>query len=283
MNDYNGLNAAGLQALTNGSEASGLRDSWLSQSRPNRRRSLDISTPTGRLLVALKQQLRVKGLHYRDVAARLKISDRTVKRYFSGKGLTIDILQQLADVVGLDMLSLVILAQQHTGALPDMTKQQQIALKKNTLALAVFYFLNLGMLPAQIAREFDLAAQIDGVLEKLEGFGLVHRFSSNGVKVLVSRPLGERTADPLSERCVCSARQFLEEVDLGRADAKWLYQAVRLSHASALRLEQMMKRFASEAVAMTKSEIDLPTDQTQWYRLFVGAEPTSRKKLLRGA
>jgi plasmid maintenance system antidote protein VapI len=278
MNDYSGSE----QAPISSSEASGLRDSWLSQSRPNSRRLLDISTPTGRLLVVLKQQFRVRGLHYRDVAARLKISERTVKRHLSGKGLTIDALQRLADVVELDMLSLLILAQQHAGALPDMTKQQQTALRKDTLALAVFYFLNLGMQPAQIAREFDLAAQIDGVLDKLENFGLVHRFSSNGVKVLVSRPPDERVADHLSDRCACSVRKHLQEVDLEGANANWLYQAVRLSHASALRLERLMKRFVSEAMLMTKSEIDLPADQTQWYRLFAGTEPTSRKKLLRG-
>jgi hypothetical protein len=87
----------------------------------------------------------------------------------------------------------------------------------------------------------------------------------------------------LSDRCACNASLYLEEVDLEGADANWLYQAVRLSQASALRLEQLMKRFVSEATAMTKSEIDLPADQTQWYRLLVGTEPTSRKKLLRGS
>src|SRR5579862_4173423 len=128
MNDHDGPPSPGLHALTNTGESSaGLHGPWLSQSGPNRRRVLDNSTPAGRLLVALKQQLRVKGLHYRDVATRLKISERTVKRYFSGKGLTIDILQRLADVVGLDMMSLVILAQQHSDALPEMSKQQQIA------------------------------------------------------------------------------------------------------------------------------------------------------------
>jgi transcriptional regulator with XRE-family HTH domain len=164
MNDYSGSEQA--QAVANSGEAPGLQDSWLSQSRPNSRRLSDISTPTGKLLLVLKRQLRVRGLHYRDVAGRLRISERTVKRHLSGRGLTIEVLQRLADIVELDLLSLVVLAQQHTGSLPNMTKQQQIALEGDTLARAVFYCLNLGMQPAQIAREFDLAARIEGVLKK---------------------------------------------------------------------------------------------------------------------
>ncbi len=280
-NDYSGSEQA--KAVANSSEAPGLQDSWLSQSRPNSRRLSDVSTPTGRLLLVLKRQLRVRGLHYRDVAGRLRISERTVKRHFSGRGLTIEVLQRLADVVELDLLSLVVLAQQYVGSLPNMTKQQQIELKKDALARAVFYFLDLGMQPAQIAREFDLAAQIEGLLNKLENFGLVHRLSANVVKVLVSRPPKERVSEHLSDRCACRASMHLEEADFEGANANWYYQAVRLSQASALRLEQLMKRCVNEATAMTKSEIDLPAGQTQWYRLLVGTEPASRKKLLHGA
>jgi len=243
---------------------------------------LDISTPAGRLVSALKQQLRLKSLHYRDVASRLKISERTVKRYFSGKGLTLEVLQQLADVVELDMLSLVILAQEQNVELPEMTRQQQAALRRSGLALAIYYFLNFGMTPAQIAREFDLQGQIDAVLQKLESFGLIHRFSPNGVKLLAGRSFGDRSPDHLTEHKIASTRRFLTEMDLANPNCQWLYQAVRLTHASALRLEQIMKRFVLDAAAMTRSEIDLPPDETQWYRLFVGAEPLTRKKLLRG-
>jgi transcriptional regulator with XRE-family HTH domain len=241
---------------------------------------MDTSTSVGKLIVALKEQLRIKGLHYRDVASRLKISERTVKRYFSGRGVTLDVLQQLADVVELDVLSLILLAQQQTVAFPEMSTAQQAALRKNGIMRAVFYFLNFGMTPAQIAQEFELGKQIDAILAKLEDMGLIRRFSPNGVRILAGRSFGSRAADHMTEQKMLSVRGFLSELDLVNPNSMWLYHVVRLSDESAIRLEQMMRRFVLEAVKMTHNELELLARDTKWYRLFVGAESTARQKLL---
>jgi transcriptional regulator with XRE-family HTH domain len=240
---------------------------------------MDLSTATGRVIVALKQQLKVKGLHYRDVASRLKISERTVKRYFSGRGITLDVLQQLAEIVELDVLSLVVLTQQQSIAFPEMSRTQQAGLRKNVMALAVFYFLNFGMTPAQIAQEFELGRRVDAILAKLENMGLIRRFSANGVKILAGRTFGSRRADQITEQKVGSVRRFLSEIDLGKPDSMWFYQVVRLSHASAMHLDELMRRFVHEATATTKSELNLPAAETRWYRLFVAAEPIARQHM----
>ena len=93
---------------------------------------MDSSTSTGKLLLTLKQQLRVKGLHYRDVAGRLKVSEGTVKRYFSGKGVGIDTLEKLAKIVDLDLLSLATLAQQHNIE-GGLNLAQQAAVARHTI------------------------------------------------------------------------------------------------------------------------------------------------------
>lgn len=240
---------------------------------------MDSSSPAGKLVAALKQQLKVKGLHYRDVASRLKISERTVKRYFSGQGITLDVLQDLADVAETDVLTLLMLAQQES-AFPAMTRSQQATLRKNISLLAVFFFLNFGMTPAQIASEFDLGHNIELILAKLEALGLIRRYGANRVKILAGREFGARVADHMTEQKIGSVRRFLAEIDLQDPNCQWLYQAIRLSRASAMRLEHMTRRFVLEVTAMSKNDIDLPASQTQWYRMFVAAEPTSRQKLL---
>lgn len=240
---------------------------------------MDLSTPAGKVVATLKQQLKAKGLHYRDVAVRMKISERTVKRYFSGRGVTLDVLQELAEAVELDVLSLITLAQQQGTTFTEMTRVQQAALRKNTALLAVFSFLNFGMTPARIAQEFELGRSIELILVRLETLGLIRRYASNGVKILVERSFGLRDSDQMTEQKMNSARRFLTDIDLSNTKAPWFYQVVRLSDASATRLEQMMRRFVLDAAAITKSDIDLPPSETQWYRMFVAAEPISRQKL----
>jgi hypothetical protein len=39
-----------------------------------------------------------------------------------------------------------------------------------------------------------------------------------------------------------------------------------------------MDRFARDVLAMTKGDLSLPPEQTQWYRLILVADPISRKK-----
>jgi transcriptional regulator with XRE-family HTH domain len=242
---------------------------------------MDTSNSAGRLIAALREQLRTKGWHYRDVASRLKISERTVKRYFSGRGITLDVLQRLADVVDLDVLSLVALAQDEGTEYPEMTRAQQAELRKNKIALPVLFFLHFGMAPAQIAQELELdGGQLESILSRLETWGLIRRFSKNRVKILAAQRFGSRGGDQLTEHKLGSVRRLLSEIDVANPNCKWFYEVVRVSRTSALRLEQLIKQFMFDAAAITKSELDLPASETQWFRLLLAAEPTPRRKLI---
>jgi transcriptional regulator with XRE-family HTH domain len=242
---------------------------------------MDASTSAGKLLLSLKQQLRSKGLHYRDVAARLKVSEGTVKRYFSGKGVTINVLEKLAQTVDLDLLSLAVLAQQQNPTVPRLTKAQQAALKRSKISTTVLYYLSIGFTPAQLSREFDLAEQMDTILARLQDWGMIRRLSANNVKMLVEPRSGGSSDDDVREGRVNMVRRFLAEIDLRDDRCEWECFYARLSTAAAARLQEIIKRFASDVRALTKSGIDLPPEETQWYRLFVGAEPASRKNIFR--
>jgi transcriptional regulator with XRE-family HTH domain len=239
---------------------------------------MDSSTSTGKLLLTLKQQLRVKGLHYRDVAAHLKVSEGTVKRYFSGKGVDIETLEKLAEIADLDLLSLATLAQEHMVE-GGLTKAQQAAVAKNQLMLAILYDLGVGFSPAQLAEEFGVSEQMDTILARLEALGLIRRLGPNSVRVLTKPKFGGEVAGPIREYKVRNTRDFLAQIDLEDEGCAWAFYAARLSPTSAIRMRALIYRFASDVEALTKGDIGLPMNETQWFRLFIGAQPISRKKL----
>jgi AcrR family transcriptional regulator len=242
---------------------------------------MDASTSAGKLIIALRQQLRIKGLHYRDVAAALKVSEGTVKRYFSCKGLNINVLDKLAQIVDLDVLSLAALAQQQHTNEPGPTVGQKAALKKNKMAAVVLWYLSIGFTPAQLIQEFDLAVQMDTILARLQDLGLIRRLSGNRVKVLIRPKSGGPMDDDVREGSIKVAHRFLSEINLHDQSCEWTFYYARLSKASAAHLKETIRRFASDVQAMAKSAIDLPPEETQWYKMFVGAEPTSRKNIFR--
>jgi AcrR family transcriptional regulator len=240
---------------------------------------MDASTSTGKLVGVLKRQLRTKGLQYRDVASRLRVSEGTVKRYFSGKGLTISILEELAQIVELDLLSLVVFGQQNITE-PELTKAQQTALRSSRASLGVFYSLSMGFTLPQLIQEFEIAPEaMDAILARLQGWGLIRRLSTDSVKMLVRPKFGPEVDADVRERHIAMSRGFLSEVNFNDEKCQWTWTTARLSQASVVRLRELMNRFASEVQALTKSEIALPPDKTQWYRLFVCANPVSRKRI----
>ena len=68
------------------------------------------------ILGTLKRLYRSKGILYRDVARMLDLSETTVKRYLTGHGLTVEILESLCRIVGLRMSDAFAIAQEDIEA-----------------------------------------------------------------------------------------------------------------------------------------------------------------------
>jgi len=230
-------------------------------------------------MITLKHELRAKGLYYRDIAARLRVSEGTVKRYFTGKGVSLTVLRKLAEIADLDLLSLAERAEREGAGRKKFTKAQQTALGKNRFISAVFFLLWHGWSPEKIGREFQIAGELGAALEKLESLGLVRRLAHE-VKILATPDIEQRGGGQLSDLTRDHAQMFLSEIDLRDAKTDWICTSARLSRASAARLHDTINKFMEDMRAATIADSDLPPEQVQWYRMFVGAQPISRKRFL---
>jgi transcriptional regulator with XRE-family HTH domain len=240
------------------------------------------STPCEKIIATLRSQLQAKGHHYRDVAAHLGVSEGTVKRYLSGKAVTIDTLQKLAEIVGQDLLSLATLAQQDNTTLPELTKVQQEVLGKNHLLRLSYFLLLGGWTSLQIARDFELSMQkLETVLARLQTLGVIRRLSTYGVRILVRPNYQQRREGEFAGLTIDGGARFLREVNLRDTDCEWVSNSGRLSPASVTRLRTMIRTFYKDFLALSRSDLDLPPQQVQWYRLFIGAHPVERKALFR--
>jgi len=238
---------------------------------------LDPSTPPGKLMGALKQHLKQKGLSYRDAASRLRVSENTIKRYFSGRGVTIDVLERLAEVVDLDLLSLVLQAQDHVGVRNGLSRAQLAALSEPGPTTTVYMLINIGWTVSQLVREFDLADQIDDILRELEGWGLIRRLPGRGLQLLVKPELEGGGYGQLSELAMDRAQQALREADLHNEECEWAICPVRLSAESIVELRRLIDRFQNELRALERRDLSRSTDHTRWYSALIVARPMSRK------
>jgi transcriptional regulator with XRE-family HTH domain len=240
---------------------------------------MDASTPEGKVVSVLQQELRARGLYYRDIAARMGVSESTVKRYFTRKDISFTVLRRLAEVADLDLGALITLAERQGVAERKFTKAQQTALAKSRFLSMIFFLLWHGWTPPQIGQEFDIRQELDDAVEKLQALGLIRRLA-HGVKILATPKVDERGGGLLGDLTTDVANQFLGELNLRDPRCVWSFYVIRLSSTSMAQLREIVKKFVDDTRALMTKDLALPSEKVQWHRLFVSVQPTSRKSIL---
>lgn len=240
-----------------------------------------MSPSVEKMILVLKQELKAKGLKRRDVAARLGVSEVTVKRYLSGRSVTIATLEGLARLVDLDLLSLAARAQEQGESTPTLNKAQQAALGASQALAGIYILLVRGWTPGKIEKEFEMNPQkLEALLARLQDLGLVRRISAQSVRILAMPAPDQKGGSQLSDLWREFARQFLSEVDLRDERCEWFYNVVRLSPASARQLRELIERFVLDVRALGKGDVALSPDEVKWYQFFIGAQPKKRPNIL---
>lgn len=245
---------------------------------------MDMSTDIGKIIGALRQELRQRGFHNSDVASRLKVSDTTVKRYLRGQGVSLPILEKLAALVDLDLLSLVALARQQNPPKLRMTPTQEEALGRCPTARAVFFQLSRGNTILRIEEDVGLTPQImDMQLAKLQSLRLIRRLADGTIEIL-AHPLFEfdaKETGALTGVARNLARHFLADIDLHDEHNEWFYTAYPLSQETMGRVRELIKKLTSEMRKLGKRDATLPERETSLYQFFIAAQPTTRETFLR--
>ena len=127
------------------------------------------------LMGALKQLLRARGLRYRDIAERLGVTERTVKRWLADRGLTMNVVEDLCGVLGMSFIELCEFAKDDLDTRPQRLSREQERLLFSDLQLAlVFQLLMRGWTALEIREECGLPeATMVGHLVRLERIKLV--------------------------------------------------------------------------------------------------------------
>ena len=130
---------------------------------------------TGQLVDALKRVLKLKGITYADLAKAIDLSEASIKRIFADRSFTIKRLEQICQHLDISIYELAKLAsQQEQPRSSTITMEQEAALAKNPVLLAVFYLLLNGWTPYRIKTRLAMnESQSAKALTSLQKLGLV--------------------------------------------------------------------------------------------------------------
>lgn len=210
---------------------------------------------------ALKRELKARGLKYADVAARIGMSEASVKRMFSERNFTLARLDEILTAAGIDFTEIArgFDREQHLVSQLDEAQEREIV---NDPRLFTVAFCVLNMLSYDdILETYALsAAELVGLLVTLDRMGIIELLPNNRFRLRIARTFAWIPNGPIMTAFRNNAHDFFDSDFAGDDEAMMLLNA-RLSRASGATLIERMKRLAREFSDQHIDDARLPAHQ----------------------
>lgn len=227
-----------------------------------------------RLLRALKQILRQRGMRYADLAHGLGVSEPTVKRMFSTGRIDLARLERICGLLDIDLFELARLARGARAGPRHLEPAQEEALADDSRLLLVFHLLcNDWEVPA-IRREFGLdGPEATLLLARLDGLRLIELLPGDRVRLRVARDFQWREGGPVRIRYAQAAtREFLRDPFHGR-EALLAMEVRELGDSSLAVLQRKLEHLAIEFREMALVDAGLPREQKSSVGMLLALRP----------
>lgn len=137
---------------------------------------------------ALKKIMRRSGKTYAEAADVLELSEASVKRLFSGAGLSINRLEILCNWLGIDIKEVVLESELQQPLVTQLTLVQEKEFVNNHRLLLVTYLVLNHWKEHEIKDTFDFSeAELNKHFIKLEKIGLIELLPFNRIRLLTAR------------------------------------------------------------------------------------------------
>ena len=136
----------------------------------------------------LKKELRKQGIHYKQVAQKLDLSEASVKRLFAENSFTLTRLEQVCELLNLEISELVREMEKNIELTDQLTLEQEKELVSDIKLLLMAYFLMNKMQFEDIVRIYDISEN-EGIrlLAKLDRMKIIELQPGNRVKLMFSK------------------------------------------------------------------------------------------------
>ena len=214
---------------------------------------------TSILVRGIKSRLRSQNMPYRELAAKIGVSEPTVKRDLARGKFTLERLDKICEILGVEVGDLLQPAE--NAQLTELSEQQEQALVVNPKLLLVTYLVVNDWKFADIVSTFRLSDnELVTILLSMEKLRIIDFRPPNRVRKLTSRNFSWRKVGPVQTFFI---RRVLPEFFNAQFDAagdEFKFIGGTLTAVSRLRLQSSLRRVAAEFEQLVRQDVRLPLD-----------------------
>lgn len=231
-------------------------------------------TQSAGLVEALKKLLKSRGVTYRALAARVGLSEASIKRLFAERTFTLQRLEEVCAVLEIDFFELARLARGASATVDEMSREQEKALASDSRLLGVFYLLFNDWQPDDIHERYTLTrAEVLKHVLQLDRLGLVELLPHDKVKLRVPKTLRLRRDGPIRAAHGKSVVATFIQADFEETGGLFRFEVRELSKASVALLQKKLDRLATEFNEIAELDSYLPSDQRETIGMALGIRP----------
>ncbi len=226
------------------------------------------------LVDALKRLLKAHDVTYAKVAARLGLSEASVKRMFSRRDFTLQRLEDVCRVVGIDFGDLArALDDEHAGVTRLTAEQEKAIVSDPKLFLVALCAVGNWTLE-QIVDTYSLTSvECVKYLTRLDRLRIIELQPGNRIKPLVSRTFSWLPDGPFQRyfRARIEAEYLSSTFD--RPDQLFLFVSGMLSNKSLAELKTQMRKLAADFAELHRDDVALPLEERHGTSALLAIRP----------
>lgn len=229
---------------------------------------------TRQLIDTLKKLLKAQGITYADAAARLGISEASVKRLFSAQTFTLARLDAFCRLLDIDFFDLAQLARGRGDEVREMTEQQEQALAQDAKLLGAFYLLLSDWTPSEILAGYELTKpELTKLLVRLDRLGLIDLMPHDRVRLRVPKRLRLHQGGPIHRAHGKRVVDAFIAAEFDRVGGHFRFEYRELSKASYELMQRRLDRVAADFLEFAELDATLPAKRRDTIGVLLAMRP----------
>ena len=226
------------------------------------------------LIDTLKKLLKAQGITYADAAARLAISEASVKRLFSARTFTLARLDGFCRMLDIDFFDLAKLARGRADEVREMTEQQEAALAQDAKLLGVFYLLLSDWSPPEIVGGYQLTQpELTKLLVRLDRLHLIELMPHDRVRLRVPKLLRLHPGGPIHRAHGKRVVDEFTRAEFDRVGGYFRFEYRELSKASYELMQRRLERLSAEFLEVAELDATMPAKRRDTIGLMLAMRP----------